>query len=484
LNSKRYISLNIKLLVVILIAIIVTLGVYLVSFVLSNTVIDYYYKNPESIKANVDKAYDDLKSYIGDYSLKGADSDGIQKWLLDNDYTYIEIYDNNKVSFDGGWTYNPHIIGSSSRPAAPGKRYVYMSEYVTDRITKDAFKEDVRNRIVSFADGDYYVYINVYKEQHFYRLMLWIRMLLCVSVLIIIVTVYNRKVIKRMIRLSDEVQQVSEGDLDAVIDPTSNDEIGRLALNVDTMRNSIVERLQSEKAAWDANTELITAMSHDIRTPLTSLIGYIDIIESGRWSSEEEVKKYIASCREKAFQLKDLSDKLFQYFLVFGSADTEKEYEIYDAGILLQQILTEHAAELIKYGYNIDFDYNLPDGIKMKADISTLRRLFDNLTANLMKYADKSYHIRISVVLENDYITVRMINNVLSVSKKVESNKIGLKTCEKICMDMGGDFFYKETENIFTVRASLPVYEGYDETEDESEESEEKIAEEGQTEDD
>ena len=100
---------------------------------------------------------------------------------------------------------------------------------------------------------------------------------MCLFVFMSVIVIYNTKIIHKMTRLSREVQAVTDGDLDAEIDPTSNDEIGRLAVNVDTMRNAIVEKLQSEKIAWDANTQLITAMSHDIRTPLTSLIGYLDI---------------------------------------------------------------------------------------------------------------------------------------------------------------------------------------------------------------
>ena len=76
------------------------------------------------------------------------------------------------------------------------------------------------------------------------------------------------------------------------------DEIGTLAASVDSMRNSIVETMRSEKAAWNSNTALITAMSHDIRTPLTSLVGYLDIIEGGKYKSEEELIHYIKSSRE------------------------------------------------------------------------------------------------------------------------------------------------------------------------------------------
>ena len=105
------------------------------------------------------------------------------------------------------------------------------------------------------------------------------------------------------------------------------------------MRLSIIQKHQREKEAWDANSQLVTSMSHDIRTPLTSMIGYLDIIKSEKYQSAEELERYISSCREKAFQLKELSDKLFQYFLVFNSGENEKHLEVFDANVLLTQIL-------------------------------------------------------------------------------------------------------------------------------------------------
>ena len=202
-------------------------------------------------------------------------------------------------------------------------------------------------------------------------------------------------------------------------------------------------------------------MSHDIRTPLTSLIGYLDIIESEKYESKEEEKRYIGACRDKAFQLKDMSDKLFQYFLVFGSQSAEKNLEVYDAGILLQQIITEHSAELINYGFNVDMDYTIPEEIEIKADISGLRRLFDNIFSNVIKYADKNSALRVSAKVddEEDSITIRMMNAVLTESRLVESNKIGLKTCEKICQDMGGSFSYTDEGQVFTVRLTIPIYD-------------------------
>jgi len=459
-ERKHFITLNLKLAIVVVIALIMTFLVFEVLEWIEGFVVQKYYLSEEAVDRNINDAYSDLEVYISTKDVKSSDTEMLQQWVKDHEYTYLVVSDNYSISFDGGWTV------SAGTPATlpevtEDQTNVDFNINEEQRITPDTFNQDLKNRIVNFDDGAHYVYINVYKEENFHRLMNIFEIIMGGFVLFGIILIYNGRVLGRVSKLSAAVEEVTRGNLTADIGSTTTDEIGLLADNVSTMRNYIIQRLQSEKAAWDKNSELITAMSHDIRTPLTSLIGYLDIIESGKYQTKEEEKRYITACQDKALQLKDLSDKMFQYFLVFGSKAQEKNQEIYDAGILLQQIISEHSAELINYGFTIDFEYMIPEEVEIKTDISGLRRLFDNMFSNITKYAEKQAPVRISAVLneQTQEIVIHMINEVLTESRKVESNKIGLKTCEKICKDMGGDFSYQDEGQIFTVRFTIPVYE-------------------------
>ena len=456
-KSSRFITLNLKLATVVVVALIMTFIVFEVLTWVQSLIAQNNYLSEKAIEQNVNEVYDNLNEYIASNKIKSTDTDLLQQWVKDNEYVYLMVSDNFSISFEGGWR-----VGSGTATEDDITEDQTNINYDNEdaRITLDTFTQDTKNRVIRFEDGLQYVYINVYKEEAFYRRMMFVKIIACVVTLIGIILVYNTLTIKRISRLSVEVNEVTKGNLTADIAGTANDEIGRLADNVNSMRDYIIRRLQSEKEAWDKNSELITAMSHDIRTPLTSLIGYLDIIESEKYESKEDEKRYIEASKEKALQLKDLSDKLFQYFLVFGSQPKEKEIEVYDAEILLQQIISEHSAELMSYGFKIDLEYTLTEETEIKVDISGLRRLFDNLFSNLTKYADKSSPIRISVTHDPDdkFIIVRMMNGVLTESRKVESNKIGLKTCDKICSDMGGEFTYSDEGQIFTVKLTLPIF--------------------------
>lgn len=201
------------------------------------------------------------------------------------------------------------------------------------------------------------------------------------------------------------------------------------------------------------------AMSHDIRTPLTSLIGYLDIISGHKYKSEEELQKYIGSCSDKAVQLKGLSDKLFQYFLVYNNETQERELEELDAGILFQQFMIEHISELTQYGFEVELTDEIPENVMIDTETSAMQRLFDNLFSNIMKYASKDYPIVITAEVLQNTIKIVLKNHVTEDARKVESTKIGVKTCKKIVDDLNGTFRALEEDGVYKTIILYPVKE-------------------------
>ena len=125
----------------------------------------------------------------------------------------------------------------------------------TKRVGSKDFIEDIYNRYVTFDDGKYYVYINVNKEKYWYKVMGIATLSISFLVFMLIIMVYNGMVLNRVKKLSGEVSRISEGNLDGEIYKGKMDEIGTLAASVDSMRNSIVETMRSEKATWAERSE-------------------------------------------------------------------------------------------------------------------------------------------------------------------------------------------------------------------------------------
>ena len=148
------------------------------------------------------------------------------------------------------------------------------------------------------------------------------------------------------------------------------------------MRTSFIEGLEHEEEMPKHASELLTAMSHDLRTPLTSLIGYLDIIDLGKCHSPEQVQKYVHSGKQKAYQIKEMTDKLFEYFLVYSENDKPVEKERLDAATLFTQLWSESAMSLETEGFHVDMRAE-ESTCEVLANVPLLRRVFDNLVSNV-----------------------------------------------------------------------------------------------------
>jgi signal transduction histidine kinase len=189
---------------------------------------------------------------------------------------------------------------------------------------------------------------------------------------------------------------------------------------------------------------------------LTALLGYLDILEDPALPPEVQ-RAYLDICRNNALRLKDLTDELFGFFLVFGKQMPEQNLEQFDAAMLLEQILLESKEELSQQGFDIQLSW--PEELQgsLRVDLGHLRRVFDNLFSNLRKYADPAEHISILVQTEGHFLRLSVANRILTSTTRVESNKIGLKTCEKLLDAMGGSFSQSKTTDTFIAEMRLPL---------------------------
>ena len=204
------------------------------------------------------------------------------------------------------------------------------------------------------------------------------------------------------------------------------------------MRSSMVESLENEKAAINANAELITSMSHDIRTPLTVLLGYIDIMKQS--TKDEMMSEYLKSSENTALRLKELSDDMFRYFLAFGGK-IQVDITDYDAKTLFNQLFAEHVLLLEEKGYIVNItDKSIESEMRVMTDAPKTMRVIDNLFSNILKYADIERTIYIKAFSDGKKLIIHVRNYVLKNAGEAESNGIGLKTCKKICEAMGVDF--------------------------------------------
>ena len=261
---------------------------------------------------------------------------------------------------------------------------------------------------------------------------------------------------RKVVAISHEVQSIGEGNLYLQLEPKGSDELAQLTASVEQMRLSLLRKTSEEQRALQQNSDLITAMSHDIRNPLTALLGYLDLAKTGQYRTQEELQSYLDAAYGKAGQLKRLTDELFRYSLLFGCKELPLQLERYDASILLGQLLGESRAQLQQQGFTVQLLLPQQD-VQIEADVTYLKRVFDNLFDNIRKYADPARPVAIVALLEDGALHVCLSNSVNPGAGRIESNKIGLRTCAKIMAQMSGSFKRYTESGKFTAEVILPI---------------------------
>ena len=421
-KQKKYrSSLLWKHIAVIVLALSIGFGAFFALSPLFRYVIEQEYMTDDKEQARVEQILENFKNYVEENQISSTDMEAIYDWVKNND--------NFKLIM---------LEGVESDTVPDTQKYDYSIQ-------------------VNFSDKSVLVAVQDYSEV-LYLLGDILAVGVAIVLFVLIVIVYYQAEISRIMRLSRDVKAIAGGDLQGKIGKHGNDEIAQLADHVDGMRDSIVQKMEEKEQAWRANQDLITSISHDIRTPLTSLLGYLELMDAHRENLTEEQIKYLEVCCENAGRIKRQSDELFNYFLAYGHKDQTVPMEQYNAEVLFDQLLSERflSAELS----NLQLQYEVSPtlaSVRVYTNVDYLSRVLDNLYSNLLKYADNQSPAVFRVEYRDRMVVVTGENKIAKRSGKVESTKLGLLTCESIMHTLQGSFRSQKQGDTFTVVLALPT---------------------------
>jgi signal transduction histidine kinase len=152
---------------------------------------------------------------------------------------------------------------------------------------------------------------------------------------------------------------------------------------------------------------------------------------------------------------------MFKYLLAFGDTGEGILHEEYDAGTLLEQMLSEHILLLSESGYEVELDESeleIPEGTVVKTDAENLMRIIDNVFSNLYKYADIGSSVKIRLSGGKERVVFECENRIRTDDFVAESNHIGLKTSERLASFVAEEFSYRREDERFISRLVLRVY--------------------------
>ena len=210
-------------------------------------------------------------------------------------------------------------------------------------------------------------------------------------------------------RISDAVQNISEGDLNTTIDVVGDDEFSSMAANLNKMVEDIRRLIDKEREAERTKNELITNVAHDLRTPLTSIIGYLELLSNKSSPLPSDMQgKYLDIAYSKSKRLEKLIEDLFG-FTKLNYGKISMHVSKVDIIKLLGQLLEESYPNFSNKNLSYELQSNVPAKVIM-ADGNLLARLFDNLINNAIKYGAEGKRVLVKVYAMAETVQVSVTN--------------------------------------------------------------------------
>ncbi|MED5016594.1 HAMP domain-containing sensor histidine kinase [Paenibacillus chibensis] len=225
--------------------------------------------------------------------------------------------------------------------------------------------------------------------QKFFPILFLIGMLVLILTNTLLTYFVSRSIIKPLQKLKAAMKRMEAGDLDFQVKPTSKDEIGELSIAFEQMRHKLQHSIRTQIQYEENRKELISNISHDLRTPLTAIRGYVDGLGDGIADTPEKQQKYIHIISSKAEEMDHLIDELFLY----SKLDLNRlpfQFEIVDVHAFLMDLSGELEFDLGKQGVQYASSIAVEPETYVLIDQDKMKRVFANIIDNGLKYMDKA----------------------------------------------------------------------------------------------
>lgn len=245
--------------------------------------------------------------------------------------------------------------------------------------------------------------------------MIYIVVLLGIAVFLLVFTLFVNKKVKYIKFLSSEVKVIKDEDFGKTIEVRGQDELAELCSSINNMSLELREKIDNEKKIEQNKNELITNVSHDLRTPLTSILGYVDLLKQNGFEDKEKFVEYISIIDERSKSLNTLINELFEYTKL-NSHDIKLNYSTVEICSLVEQLSGEYSLIFKKEGLELISEIPEED-IFVDIDIQMIVRALENLLINAKKYSVRNSQVLVKLLQESNDIVISVENKVENISQ-------------------------------------------------------------------
>lgn len=280
----------------------------------------------------------------------------------------------------------------------------------------------------------------------------------------------HRSIMRPLNKLTEATRRIAEGDLNFILERTGNDEFGDLCEDFENMRKRLKESTEERIREDEESKELISNISHDLKTPITAIRGYVEGIMDGVADTPEKMNKYIRTIYNKANDM----DRLIGELTVYSKIDTNRipyNFKKVNVDEYFSDCAEEISVELESKNIRLNYFNYVDKDIVIIADPEQLKRVINNIISNSVKYiGNKKGALNIRINDENDFIHVEIEDNGKGINQKDlpyifdrfyrtdasrNSNQggsgIGLAIVKKIIEVHGGKIWATSKENTGTI---------------------------------
>ncbi|CAG7647542.1 Adaptive-response sensory-kinase SasA [Paenibacillus allorhizosphaerae] len=226
----------------------------------------------------------------------------------------------------------------------------------------------------------------------------------------------TQKKMRYVEELASSLRIIATGNLDYRVVERSQDELGSLAKNMNMMVEDLQHKIEEERRAERVKNELITNVSHDLRTPLTLIMGYLRLLHDKNYETPEQAASYASVAYNKSEKLKLLIDDLFEYTKL-----SNHDVPMYKRGVVINEVLEQLLEEYVTIGeeQQLTIIRSIPhERYTVLIDVDKMIRVFENLLSNAVKYSPKPGTISVGMARDRGHVVIRISNKADALTRE------------------------------------------------------------------
>ena len=427
----------------IFISLIIALFVYALAHYYSLSYLQGYVSDPDVSKKLSDGYCDKFQEYVSSENISSHDGRKIAEWNEEHSYLSLLISDEKKMIYNSFISYTMYFDEEENKENNPDDSF----DWGTKNLPVHVYQ-------IRFSDETAKLRLSGYFERHFDA----VRNAFCFNSMFmsfaVAFIVLFRKKIGYIKEIEEGINNIKNGQYTYKIRVCGRDELAELSENINVLGQTIDNYMMRELEFQNKKNEMIRSIAHDIRTPLTGVMGYLEVLK-GRLSSDDETSHtYLQRAHYNASHINDLVEDLFD--VQSDDFQSVVQFEKLNCLELFSQVIIEIIDELQDAGFNVKVDNKIGTDLFIFTNTSHLARVFHNIISNIIRYGDAKALVETTAEACENYLHLTITNGKNPDREKL-GRGLGLNSCRSIMQLHKGTLETEETESTFRIRLHFPL---------------------------